>query len=566
MRPDRYGAERCGGDLPPPRRPVRLAVGGYGEFLVVLSLRFYDTYILAQPLCPDLPLGGTLPTDPAVTTASFDSDFDQSEAPTCLADEPVTEQLAAASDLETIATEPIVAIDPPIWPTYYMISTSSLAPESLYFCVAEPSEVLAFPPSGELEFVDFEGQDTSYIASLNSGVDPTFDEGISLLLGSNPDTFGDSGVNLSLEHVETPPIEILANGEILSIDSDDLAMPFAPICTTWVTEPPESFDNIAVEGTESAMETDPLILANYHVMSVTNFYNGSIDWEIKPLPFSGDSGVVDVEASETLSDSTFAKVNSPDLMGCPEPVADRGVSLPLLSVCQDYPVPEVSSPVGEATEADRDPEPRTGILFRGEIHTMVSADLVQPHAPIAPPPVNAPPENLRSTTAEGGTERPKGAEAVAEASPAPGMATAISIQPPQAQPAADPITGIEAWAQPTGAVQPSPDGELNLPVGSVLNNTSSPAGFGSPWGKAFPFAQDYTASLPAPSRQDSGETLPMAYGSVTAEGSTQASTSTLIASMAGLGSSVRDPFVMGWGIESVIPPLIADLIPDIIMI
>jgi hypothetical protein len=58
----------------------------------------------------------------------------------------------------------------------------------------------------------------------------------------------------------------------------------------------------------------------------------------------------------------------------------------------------------------------------------------------------------------------------------------------------------------------------------------------------------------------------MAYGSVTAESSAQASTTTLIASMAGLGSSVRDPFVMGWGIESVTPPLIADLIPDIIMI
>jgi hypothetical protein len=54
----------------------------------------------------------------------------------------------------------------------------------------------------------------------------------------------------------------------------------------------------------------------------------------------------------------------------------------------------------------------------------------------------------------------------------------------------------------------------------------------------------------------------MASGSVTAEASAQASTSTLIASMAGLGSSVRDPFVIGWGIESVIPPLI----PDFIMI
>jgi hypothetical protein len=58
----------------------------------------------------------------------------------------------------------------------------------------------------------------------------------------------------------------------------------------------------------------------------------------------------------------------------------------------------------------------------------------------------------------------------------------------------------------------------------------------------------------------------MASGSVTAEASAQASTSTLIASMAGLGSSVRDPFVIGWGIESVIPPLIATLIPDFIMI
>jgi len=513
----------------------------------------------------NLPFGETISADPIVTTASFDSDSDQLEVPTCLVDEPVTAQVAAASDLETIATEPVVAIDPSIWPTYYMISNYTLAPESLQFCVAEPSEAMAFPPSCELAFVDFEGQDTSYIASLNSGVDPTLDAGISLLLGGNPDTFDDSGVNLSLEHVKEPPIEIVPNGEILSIDSSDLVKPFAPIGTTWVTEPPESFDNIAEEGTESAMETDPPILVNYYVMSVTNI-TILFDWEIKPLPFSGDSGVVDVEAYETLFDSTVAQNNSPDLIGCPEPVVYRGVSVPPLPVCQDYPVPEGSSPVGEAAEVDRDPEPLTGIWLRGEIHTMVSADLVQPLAPIAPPPVTAPPENLRSTTAVRGTELPKGAEAVAEASPAPGMATAISIQPPQAQPAVDPITGIEAWAQPSGAVQPSPDAEPNLPVGSVLKDTSAPAGFGPPWGRAFPFARDYTASVPAPRRQDSGETLPMASGSVTAEASAQASTSTLIASMAGLGSSVRDPFVIGWGIESVIPPLIATLIPDFIMI
>jgi hypothetical protein len=541
---------------------VRLSVDTYGEFVVKLNISPHGTNILPELLSADLPFGEVTSADPGVITASFDSDFDHSEAPTCLAAEPVTAQLAAASDLETIATEPVVAIDPLIWPTYYMISTLSLAPESLYFCVAEPPEVIAFPPSCELEFVEFEGQDISYIDSLNSGVDTTLDEGISLLLGGNPDTYEDSRVKLSLALVEEPLIEILPNGEILSIDSGDLVMPFAPIGTTWTTEPPERFDNIAVECTESAMETDPPILANYYVMSVTNIYNGSIDCEIKSLPFSGDSGVVDVEASETLSDLIFDQYNFPDLMSCPEPVVDRGVSLPPLPACQDYPVPEGSSPVGEATEVDRDPEPRTGILFRGEIHTMVSADLVQPLAPIA----TAPPENLRSTTAVGRTELPKDAEAVAEASPAPGNATVNSIQPPQAQPAVDPITGIEAWAQPTGAVQPSPDAERNLPVDSVTNDTSAPAGFGSPWGRAFPFAQDYTASVQAPRRDDSSETLPMAYGSVTAESSAQASTTTLIASMAGLGSSVRDPFVMGWGIESVTPPLIADLIPDIIMI
>ena len=417
---------------------------------------------------------------------------------------------SAASDLETIATEPVVAIDTSIWPTYYMISTLSLAPESLNFCVAELSEVMTFPPSCELEFIDFEGQDTSYIASLNSGVDPTLDEGISLLLVGNPNTVGDYGVILSPQHLEEAPTQIWPSGEILSIDSGDLVKPFAPIDTTWVTDPLESFDNIAVEGTESAMENDPPILANHYVMSVTNIYNSSIDWEIKPLPFSGDFEVVDVEASETFADPIFDQGDSPYLAG--EYVytpGDNVASLPLLPACLDYPTPEGEPQDGGET-TDGDSQPRTGILFRGEGNA--------------------------------------------------------GLQQAGAQPAVDPITGSPARAQPTEALQPSSEAKLNLAVDPVLKATPAPAGFGSPRGNGFSFAPPYPDLLTAASLQESTKTVPTTSGLAAADGSSPATSSALNSALIGFGSSARDPLLIGWGIESLIPPLIADPIPDLMII
>ena len=487
---------------------------------------------------------------------------------------PVTDSLENLGSNDLESTEPVVAIDPltyqidPLtYPTDTIAGISYLVNPPFIDCYngSIDWEIKIFPASGEPGIVGVDDQ-----ATLG---DPTVAEGVSLLLGGNPDTVGDSGVSLSLQQLEEPPTEIWPSGEDLTIDSGDLVRPFAPIDTPLVTDSLENLGSIELESTEPVVAIDPLILPTDPIAAICYIYNpifysysGSIDWEIKTFPGFGEPGLVDVVAQSTFGDSTVAEVNPPDLMGCPEPVADRGVSLPLLSVCQDYPVPEVSSPVGESTEADRDPEPRTGILFRGEIHTMVSADLVQPLAPIAPPPVHAPPENLRSITAVGGTELPKGSEAVAAAPPAPGIAPATFLQPPVVQAAVDPITGNAAWAQPTGLIQPGVEAGRNLADDPVLVATPPPAGSDAPRGSGFPFAQAYPASLAAPSRQGSGESLPITSGSATAEGSVPANTSTLISLTAGLGSSGRDPFVIGWGVESVIPPLIADLIPTLILI
>jgi hypothetical protein len=479
---------------------------------------------------------------------------------------------AAASDLETITTEPVVAIDPLTYQTYSLVTYSLvntwITPDISY-------AIETVPPSGEPGVAGFEDQ-----AALG---DPTVAEGVSLLLGGNPDTVGDSGVSLSLQQLEEPPTEIWPSGEVLSIDSGDLVQPFTPIDTPPVTDSLENLGSNDLESTEPVVAIDPLTYPTFTISAWC--YTVDVDYQppillqaplseltpppdrfVEPFPATGEPELVDVEVKATLADPAVAPGDPPDLVGYDDTVEDHGLTPTLLPACLDYPPSQAEPLEAETTEADREPEPRTGIWLRGEVHTMDSGALVRPVSPIATSPFTAPPENLRSITAVAGTELPKGAEAVAAAPPAPGMAPAISPQPPMAQPAVDPITGNAAWAQPTVVVQPSVEAGRNLVDDPVLVATPPPAGSDAPRGSGFPFAQAYPASLAAPSRQGSGESLPITSGSATAEGSAPATTSTLISLTAGLGSSGRDPFVISWGVDSVIPPLIADLIPTLILI
>jgi hypothetical protein len=489
------------------------------------------------------------------------------EALSSFTDGSISEQVAAASDLEAIATEPVVAIEPLSNQTYSMVVNCFVLPisEILSIGIAEPSEIKTFPPSGESGLVDV-GDQATLVTYLP--------EGVSLMVGGNPNTVGDFGLSLGLQHLEELPTDIRLSGEALTIDSGDLVRSCAPIDTPPVSAPPENLlGGIDLEMTETVVATDPLIPPTYPIAAICYAYNpvdysysGSIDWEIKIFSASGEPELLNAEVKAALADPVVAPGDPLDLMGHDGTVEDHGLSPTLLPACLDYPVPEGEPAVGETTDAPREPEPRTGIWLRGELHTMDSGALVRPVSPIATSPFTAPPENLRSTTAVGGTELPKGTEAVAEAPPAPGMAPAISLQPPVAQAAVDPITGNAAWAQPTGLIQPSFEAGRNLADDPVLVATPPPAGSDSPRGSGFPFAQAYPASLAVPNRQGSSETLPVTSGSATPEGIAPATTSTLISLTAGLGSSVRDPFVIGWGVESVIPTLIADVIPFLILI
>jgi len=538
----------------------------------------------------DPPLGGTPFADPGSAGLSLGSGFDEFEAPTYLTDTNFTEEVAATSDLETIATEPAIAIDPPIWQTYSMVLTcvSLPPPEMAYFSIDEPTDNKTFPPTEEPGVVDVEG--------LEILGDPALAEGVSLnVAGGNPDYFGYSEVNLSPEHLEEPPIEILPSGEILPIDSGDFVRPIALVDPTPVTDPPVKLESIALEGNEPIVTIDPPIWPAFEIAAICYMYNPPsyevkykdtvTPSEIHLFPADGEPEVVEFDDLATIVDPTQEPSDYTDLTNYNYTVEDNGVSLTLLPACLDYPVPMGEPQVDGPIKAER--EPRMGIWLRGEVHTMDSGDLVRPFSPIADPTFTAPPENLRTVTAALGTEMPNATEvfavspaiatatlpaignatpsAIATATtPATGTAAAISLQPPAAQPAVDPITGTPALVQPTDALQPSDEAGQNLTVDPVPSTSIATAVSASSRRSGFPFAKESPASPASPSQQKSSETVPTTSGFATTEASTPATTSALTWSLVGFGSSAGDPLVMGWGIESLLPPLIADLFPNLI--